>query len=322
MPLGFQWETNNPFLFCAHHNDKYPIGNGEYGPVSSLEGRNIGNDFTPKDGWRMYHGEKVPGFPVHPHRGFETITIVVEGMADHADSLGSAGRYGEGDVQWMTAGAGVQHSEMFPLLNDDKENPLELFQIWLNLPAKNKFAAPHYKMFWSEDIPRINMKDDFGKESIVTLIAGSLNDTKAIAPPPESWAFDETHEVAIWLIKLEAGAVFTIPAASEKADRSLYFYRGGTLTIEDTEISSSNAIDLVPGVSVEIINGEKEAFLILLQGHPIDEPVAQYGPFVMNTQEEIQQTIEDFRKTQFGGWPWDRPDPVHGKKERFAKYEE
>ena len=139
--LGFQWKTNNPFLFCVHHKDAYPRGNGEMGPDASLAGRRIGNDFTVKDGWRMYHGRLIPGFPQHPHRGFETITIVLEGLVDHADSLGAAGRYGHGDIQWMTAGAGIQHCEMFPLVNQDRDNPLELFQIWLNLPKKGISAS-------------------------------------------------------------------------------------------------------------------------------------------------------------------------------------
>ena len=128
-PLGFPWETKDPFLFCAYHADAYPKGNDNMGPDNSLEGRNIGEDFTLKDGWRMYHGDTVPGFPSHPHRGFETITVTKKGIIDHADSLGAAGRFGDGDVQWMTAGKGIQHSEMFPLLHKKKENPLEIFQM-------------------------------------------------------------------------------------------------------------------------------------------------------------------------------------------------
>ena len=93
-PLDFPWETQDPFLFCVYHADAYPKGNSEFGPQESLEGRNMGNDFVLKDGWRMYHGTTVPGFPEHPHRGFETITVVRKGIVDHSDSLGGAGRYG------------------------------------------------------------------------------------------------------------------------------------------------------------------------------------------------------------------------------------
>ena len=127
--MGFQWQTADPFLFCVHHEDFYPKGNAIMGPNSPLSGRNIGQDFTVKDGFRMYHGEEVPGFPVHPHRGFETITIVRKGLVDHADSLGASGRYGDGDVQWMTAGSGVQHSEMFPLTNQSGPNEIDFFQV-------------------------------------------------------------------------------------------------------------------------------------------------------------------------------------------------
>ena len=154
VPLGFQWPTIDPFLFCVHHLDAYPAGNADLGPVASLEGRSIGNDFEPVDGWRMYHGSTVPGFPVHPHRGFETITFVRQGLIDHADSLGAAARYGRGDVQWMTAGSGIQHAEMFPLLDRDGPNTAELFQIWINLPASDKMVEPHFTMLWDHDIPR------------------------------------------------------------------------------------------------------------------------------------------------------------------------
>ena len=121
--LGFPWETVDPFLFCVHHDDAYPRGNGQLGPDASLAGRDIGQDFAGKDGWRMYHGRTVPGFPSHPHRGFETVTIVRNGFIDHADSLGAAARFGDGDVQWLTAGRGVVHSEMFPLLRTEQAKP-------------------------------------------------------------------------------------------------------------------------------------------------------------------------------------------------------
>jgi len=220
-PLGFPWETQDPFLFCVHHADAYPKGNDHMGPDASLAGRAIGNDFTIKDGWRMYHGSKVPGFPAHPHRGFETVTIATKGLLDHSDSLGAAARFGNGDVQWMTAGKGVQHSEMFPLLSKENGNPLELFQIWLNLPQKHKLVPPHFAMLWNETIPREVVKDTNGKSTEVMVVAGKLGDKTAPTPPPHSWANDTDHDVAIWTIKMEPGATFTLPKASKEAKRSI-----------------------------------------------------------------------------------------------------
>jgi redox-sensitive bicupin YhaK (pirin superfamily) len=319
--LGFQWETNNPFLFCVHHLDHYPRGNKEMGPIASLAGRNLGQDFTLKDGWRMYHGRKIPGFPVHPHRGFETVTIVLNGFVDHADSMGAAGRYGNGDVQWMTAGAGMQHAEMFPLLKTDAENPLELFQIWLNLPARNKFVEPYYKMLWNEDIPKLNLKDGSGKTTEVTVVAGSVDGSKAPLPNPDSWAASEENEVAIWLIKMEAGAAWEIPAASDEVSRSIYYYQGDRIRVGGQEIGSYKSAGLHPDQKTPIENGPGESRVLLLQGRPIEEPVMQYGPFVMNTEAEIRQAFMDYRETEFGGWPWPRPDQVHEhSRGRFARY--
>jgi len=319
--LGFQWETDNPFLFCVHHNDAYPKGNGKLGPISSLEGRKLGNDFTLKDGWRMYHGREIPGFPQHPHRGFETITIVLEGLVDHADSMGASGRYGNGDVQWMTAGEGMQHCEMFPLINEDRENPLELFQIWLNLPASDKFVKPYYKMLWDEDIPSLKEKDSSGNLTEITIIAGTIGDMNALPPNPDSWAARPENEVAIWLIRMEAGAKWKIPPASEAVQRAIYFHKGTEIQVSDTKIAPFKSVSLHADQEVMIENGPDESHILLLQGRPMDEPVVQYGPFVMNTREEIQQAFDDYNKTEFGGWPWPKPDLTHGANlHRFAKY--
>jgi hypothetical protein len=151
--LGMPWAGLDPFIFTVHHVDAYPAGNDRLGPAARLDGRRIGADFSSLDGWSMYHGDVVPGFPQHPHRGFETVTVVRRGYVDHSDSLGATARYGEGDVQWLTTGTGIMHAEMFPLIADDADNPLELFQIWLNLPPESKLVPAHFAMLWGEDIP-------------------------------------------------------------------------------------------------------------------------------------------------------------------------
>ena len=320
-PLGFPWATQDPFLFCVHHEDFYPKGNDQMAPAESLAGRNIGQDFDPNQKWRMYHGETVPGFPAHPHRGFETVTICTKGLIDHSDSLGAAGRFGNGDVQWMTAGKGVQHCEMFPLLKKDQDNPLELFQIWLNLPKAKKMSEPHFAMLWADTIPQHTMKGENGKLTVVKVIAGEIKNVKAPDPAPNSWAADFENEVAIWIIKLDAGATWSLPKASRAVNRSLYFYKGESISIADKSLTSHQAIELYADLEVTLKNGSDTSFLLLLQGKPINEPVAQYGPFVMNSQAEIQQAYLEYQQTQFGGWPWPSYDHVHPKEQgRFAKY--
>jgi redox-sensitive bicupin YhaK (pirin superfamily) len=319
-PLGFQWEPADPFLFCVHHEDAFPRGNEQMGPDSGyLKGRQLGDDFIVKDGFRMYHGQTVPGFPGHPHRGFETITVVRKGLVDHADSLGAAGRYGNGDVQWMTAGQGVMHSEMFPLVHAEKDNHMELFQIWLNLPKKNKMVKPHFKMLWREKIPKVELTSAAGR-ILIEVIAGKFGTYKAPAPPPDSWAADPANEVAVMNIKMDAGTSFTLPAASAGINRTLYFYEGDQLDVAGEKVPNYHAIDLKPDVET-ILKAQTESSILLLQGKPIGEPVMQYGPFVMNTREEINQAFKDYNSTRFGGWPWPKYDQVHDRKKgRFAKH--
>jgi redox-sensitive bicupin YhaK (pirin superfamily) len=321
-PLGFPWETSDPFLFCAYHDDAYPRGNGQLGPAGSLAGRDIGQDFSRKDGWSMYHGDRVPGFPAHPHRGFETVTIVRKGLIDHSDSLGATARFGGGDVQWVTAGRGIVHSEMFPLLKTDADNPLELFQIWLNLPRRSKMAEPHFTMLWNEQVPRRVLHDGEGRKTEVAVIAGRFGDAEPLAPPPDSWAAEAGADVAIWTLRMDAGAAWTLPPASGPGtQRTLYFFKGDTAMIAGQLVQGPVAIQLRADAEVPITTGDGVCEFLLLQGRPIGEPVAQYGPFVMNTQQEIMQAMQDYRRTQFGGWRFGDAAPVHGSEPvRFARY--
>jgi redox-sensitive bicupin YhaK (pirin superfamily) len=322
VPLDFHWPTVDPFLFCAHHDDAYPAGNERMGPAASLAGRRIGMDFDVKDGWRMYHGAVVPGFPQHPHRGFETVTLARRGFVDHSDSLGAAARFGRGDVQWMTAGKGVVHSEMFPLLSRDGPNPAELFQIWLNLPKKNKLVPPHFKMLWSHTLPEQVVVDDAGRKTSISVVAGRTPDGRAPpSPPPHSYANDSTSDLAIWTLRLAAGARFTLPATAPTTLRAFYFFAGRTLTVADTKLTVNHAAFVRGDADIVIDNGDADAEVLLLQGRPLGEPVAQHGPFVMNSAAEIRQAFVDYERTKFGGWPWASDDPVHARDAgRFARF--
>ncbi|OEK04909.1 pirin family protein [Roseivirga misakiensis] len=317
--LNFPWQTQDPFLFCAFHNDHYPKGNGSLGPTDDLSGRQIGSDFSGKDGWSMYHGQDVPGFPAHPHKGFETITIAERGLVDHSDSLGAAGRFGNGDVQWMTAGGGVQHSEMFPLLDDTKDNPLLLFQIWLNLPKASKHVPAHFSMLWREDIPTVSHTDQNGRVTHIKVISGMLGDVSSPSPAPDSFAADSDNEIAVWLIEMEAEAIWELPIASSEANRSLYMYEGHDISVENQQMVKGEMSKLKADEKTVLVNGPEKSRFLFLQGKPIGEPVAQYGPFVMNKNSEIQEAVQQFQRTQFGGWPWPSPahthDPARG---RFA----
>ncbi|HLP40578.1 MAG TPA: pirin-like C-terminal cupin domain-containing protein [Fibrobacteria bacterium] len=326
-PLGFPWPTPDPFLFCAYHNDAYPAGNAGMGPVASLDGRHLGNDFEGIGGWRMYHGEVVPGFPAHPHRGFETVTLARRGFVDHADSLGAAARFGPGrnggpgDVQWITTGRGVVHSEMFPLLDREGGNPLDLFQIWLNLPKADKLVDPAFAMFWGGDVPVATIPDADGRITEVTVVAGRLGDLVPPPPPPRSWAARPDSGVAIWTLRLAPSARYVLPASPQGVNRVLYLFRGRGLRAGGDAYTSGTALAVRDGAEVVLENGPGESELLMLQGRPIAEPVVQYGPFVMNTRQEIEQAFQDYQRTLFGSWPWNSDAPVHPRAEtRFARY--
>jgi redox-sensitive bicupin YhaK (pirin superfamily) len=216
---------------------------------------------------------------------------------------------------------------MFPLLDSSAPNPLELFQIWLNLPAKSKFAAPHFAMLWADEIPRLVAADAAGARSEVVAVAGRFATgatvLEPLAPPPDSWAASADNDVAIWTVRLDPGARWMLPAArGTQTRRSLYFFAGDRVGVGVQACNEHAAIELAAHAPVELVNrGATKAEFLMLQGRPIAEPVAQHGPFVMNTELEIRQAFADYHRTQFGGWPWPDGEPVHGPApSRFARH--
>lgn len=315
--LGMPWVGLDPFIMTVHHLDRYPAGNDVMGPAASLHGRQIGADFSYRDGWSMYHGDVVPGFPQHPHRGFETVTVVRQGFVDHSDSLGATGRYGEGDVQWLTTGGGVMHAEMFPLINEDSPNTLELFQIWLNLPPESKMVPAHFSMLWGEDIPTVEPAVGVRVE----VMAGAFGVSRPPSPPPDSWASRADSHLAIWLIRVEPGAVWALPPSSPGVNRMLHLFAGDDVMIGGARIQAPAGVELRGDSPAEIVNEGGPAELLLLQGRPIGAPVFQMGPFVMNSPEQLRQAVADYHRTRFGEWGWDGPSPVHPRGQgRFARH--
>jgi redox-sensitive bicupin YhaK (pirin superfamily) len=222
-------------------------------------------------------------------------------------------------VQWLTAGKGIVHSEMFPLLDEHGPNRVELFQIWLNLPAANKMVEPYFTMLWGDDLPHHVVRDTDGRGTDITVIAGELGGLRPPHPPPDSWASQPGSDVAIWHVVAEPGAQWSLPpAASPETVRTVYVFEG-SVRIDDREISAPTGVVLRVDESVEIAAGASGAEALVLQGRPIGEPVAQYGPFVMNDEAGIEQAFADYRATGFGGWPWPVDDPVHSRDAgRFA----
>lgn len=222
----------------------------------------------------------------------------------------------------LHAGEGVVHSEMFPLIEKERDNATRFFQIWLNLPRKNKLVEPSFAMFWNPQVPIYktnNVK--------VTLWAGHdyFDVVQTNSPPPASWASDPSNDVAIMHITLQPGGNLVLPKAHEEnVNRSLFLIEGhGQGVLVDGEKQDQPVVltmDSTKDVELKLPGKATEASeFLLLQGKPINEPVKQYGPFVMNTEAEIQAAFQDYGKTQFGGWPWPRDDMVFPReKGRFA----
>jgi len=312
--LNLHWDTEDPFVFASHHTDDYPKGNAQQAPpLQEISGRNLGRDYRKEFGFMMYHGKVVPGFPMHAHWGYETITIPELGFIDHFDSLGNEGRYGFGDVQWVSAGSMYLHDEMYPLAYDDRRNPNDITQIMINLPLKDKGSVPEVRMMWSESIPILKKKDEGGKEYSVKIIAGNFDDTDALTPNQVSWASDKDHHVRILMIKMSPGSMVTLQAVSPTMNRNLYFVEGSKVTLGDKEYETSQRFKLEGNADITIVNGDSEGTYWLLEGEPIGEKMSAFGPVILDNEKNVREAMNFIRKNEFESWPWDLVDKFHPK---------
>ena len=270
----------------------------------------------------MYHGQEVPGFPQHPHRGFETVTVVRRGLLDHSDSLGADSslrrrRRAMADrraAAFFTPRCSRSSTASVP-------NPVELFQIWLNLPRASKFVDPllRHAVVRTDPAPndhRRRWPDDRAHRG------GRTIRRRRTAASPAA-LLGRGGRCRRGDLDHQDGARRALDpsrrGAPTRDGRSTIFVGKG-LRVDGREIPSSHEVELRPGREVALEGGADDSELLLLQGRPIGEPVVQYGPFVMNTREEIQQAFADYQRTGFGGWPWPSDEPVHPRGEgRFAR---
>ncbi|MEA5444373.1 pirin family protein [Gammaproteobacteria bacterium AB-CW1] len=235
--------------------------------------------------------ETPRGVGEHPHRGIETVTIVYSGEVEHLDSTGAGGKIGPGDVQWMTAGGGILHQEFHSRAFTAQGGELEMVQLWVNLPARDKMTDPGYQTLSNDDIPVQSLPDGAGS---LRVIAGEYEGKQGPAD-----TFTPMH---VWDVRLNKDASTRLPLPDGWT--GLVVSLKGTIQVNGEAITRPDQVTVL-GTDGEglLLEANDDAVLLVLGGEPIDEPIAGYGPFVMNTQEEIQQTFEDFRSGRFGTMP-------------------
>ena len=232
--------------------------------------------------------EYIAGFPMHPHRGIETVTYMLAGAVNHRDSLGNAGSIGAGDVQWMTAGGGIMHEEM----PEPRNGEMAGLQLWVNLPARLKMTRPRYQEIASAEIPEILRDDGVRVRVIAGVVDGLQGAVTEIAADPTYLD-----------VSLPAGAVFNQPITRGHAAFAYVFQGRGRFGVGDqgagTEVDHPRLVVLDDGDHVEIRTAGQPVRFLLVSGQPLNEPIARYGPFVMNTAQEIQQALQDLRNGTF-----------------------
>jgi len=269
--------------FPVHGMFDYQSGAGERSPFLLLDYA-APTRFEPTKARR--------GVGQHPHRGFETVTIVYDGEVEHRDSTGQGGVIGRGDVQWMTAGAGILHEEFHSTNYARTGGPFEMVQLWVNLPAKDKMAQPGYQAIANADIPVVPLADaDGAAAGQVRVIAGEFG---AARGPAHTFT-----PMNVWDVRVEAGRAVSL--AQPEGWTSLLVVLDGTVQVNEETVLRAAQMATLSAEGREIrIEANGDAKLLLLAGEPIDEPVVGYGPFVMNSQEEIVRAIEDFNGGRFG----------------------
>lgn len=231
------------------------------------------------------------GVGQHPHRGFETVTIVYEGEVAHRDSSGGGGTIGKGDVQWMTAGAGIIHEEFHSPAFSASGGRLEMVQLWVNLPSKHKMTPPRYQSIVSDTIPVVELADNAG---YVRVIAGDFNGQRGAA--------QTFSPVDVWDVRLQAGksAQLSVPEGRPVA---LVVLHGDVQVHDGQAVPEAHMAVLAQAESTFAVAASTEATILVLSGAPLNEPIEGYGPFVMNTKQEIRQAIADFNSGHFGQIP-------------------
>ncbi|WP_321422978.1 pirin family protein [uncultured Methanobacterium sp.] len=227
----------------------------------------------------------LAGFPLHPHRGIETVTYMLSGNVNHKDSMGNSGTIGACDVQWMTSGSGILHEEM---PQKPEEGKLEGFQLWVNLPAKLKMTHPRYQEVKASQIPEITLSEGVQ----VKVIAGELNGVKG--PVTEIFADPEYLDVS-----LEAESSFEHKLPEGHTVFAYVFEGEGVFDEEGSLVSATNLVIFGEGESIKVHTENKTLRFLLISGKPLNEPIARYGPFVMNTTEEIEDALKDLQKGTF-----------------------
>ena len=278
--------------FIKRSNGNHWVGNGF--PVQSIFSyRDIHEEMSPfllmdyAGPARFEPTEERRGVGQHPHRGFETVTIVYDGQVSHHDSTGSGGTIGSGEVQWMTAGSGIIHEEYH---GDDyarNGGPFEMIQLWVNLPAKHKMTAPGYQGIVRTQIPEVSLADNAGK---VRVIAGEY---AGQAGPAHTFS-----PMNVWDVRLNAGSTttFTVPEGHTTA----IFVLHGAVGLGDTYTVRPSELAVLQRTGTELVlEAQQDTVLLLLNGEPLNEPVIGHGPFVMNSVEEIDQAFDDYNQGRF-----------------------